>query len=520
MPVELLYRRRQYRREAKGVRLFIGYIGIFLIFIGLILLAPLLMLCFYHDETYVWSYFVAPACSSIALGILLYASIFRRRKARLQKWQSYILLITIWMLTILIASFPFLSTGEYSFTEAIFEATSGFTTTSIVMSNHLPGQTHVFLFYRCWMLFVGGIGLTLILTSAISDANGLSLYSLEGHNDRLLPNLVKSSRIVFIIYSIFIVLGMGGYLLCGMPLFDAFCTSISAISTGGYLVSKEMALDTYANPIAVQAVTAILMLLGSTNFMIHFRILRGKFKTFFYHSELYCFLIVAVICVPLYASAFTTLNNGDISVGIGHGVFYFISTITSSGFVLKDVLSTPSVYTALPSYLFIVAVFCMVMGGQAGSTSGGVKQMRVVMIIKQVYWDIRATVDNKHVIPTHTIVRYGKKENIDPVETKNATAFLLIYLASILLGSFAFTCFGEEFDNALFEATGLISTTGYTSGILSLTSPPGVMWIAIILMIVGRLEPIIFINLIAKGSKTLHTKINDKITANQLQKNN
>ncbi len=504
-------------KQAKGLKLFFGYIGLFLILTGFIMLCPLFLLIFYPNEASEYHLFLGPGLISLLVGSLLYfLLIFKKNKARLERWQSYILLITVWVLSIFFASLPFMITEEFNFTKAIFEATSGFTTTalSLLTEDMLKACSHIFLFYRVWLLFVGGIGLTLILTSAISDSNGLSIYNLEGHNDRLLPNLIKSSRIIFLIYFIYILIGVGAYCLCGMPVFDAVCNSISSLSTGGFL-NVAGGIGSYQS-LPIEIVTIILMLLGSTNFMIHFAIIRGKFKNLFYHCEFFCFIMMFVIFVPVLTAGYTQFYNGNFGQGIRHAIFNFVSSATSSGFILGD---TQTLYTNLPSYMYVSIIFLMVIGGQAGSTSGGIKQMRLVQIVKQIFWQIRSLIDSPHLVPSHTIIRYGKKESVDKNEFTASSTYLFIYIGIMLVGTFALCCFGQEieFQDALFEFTSLLSTTGFSCGIISYTAPLGILWIGIIAMIIGRLEPLIFIMLIAKGSKSLNDSIRNKIVEKQLK---
>ena len=500
-------------KEIKGIRLFLGYIGVFFLLIGVIVLVPLIMLAIYHEETQYYHHFAVPGLGSIILGLALMLLIYKRRKARLQKWQSMLLLIIAWAVTIFVSSIPFLFDG-FNFTDAIFEATSGLSTSAYSVINDVSTIPHIYLFYRCWLLFVGGIGLTLILTSAISDSNQLSLYNLEGMNDRLLPNLIKSSRLIFLIYLIYAAIGTGAYMACGQNWFNALCFSISAVSTGGYTVISGGISAVTQNAIAFEIITDVLMLLGATNFMIHFSIIRGKFKKLFYHCETICFAVMFVLFVPLYITAMTSYYQGDAGLGARHGIFLFISTITSTGFCIDPQLD---LYLHLPNYLFILLLITMVVGGQQGSTSGGIKQIRLVQVAKQIYWYIGSLIKNPHMVRPHTMVKYGTRENIEVKETRGATAFVFIYIGVLLLGSFALTCFGNGFGESLFEFASVLSTAGHSCTIV--LSNHGTQWIGIIGMIIGRLDPIIFITLIGKGISTLNETISHKIIERKLENN-
>ena len=217
----------------KGIRLIIYYIGLFLMAIGFIILIPLIMIIFYHDNVQYAYCFLIPGLLSILLGYFINFFFKGKKPANLENHQDSVLVICIWIIAILLSSFPFILTGKLNFTQAIFEVTSGYTTTGLSVIN-VEQWPEIFLFYRSLTLFVGGVGFVLIVTSAISDKLRLNLYEAEGHNDKLLPNLTKSSRLIFSLYFGYIVLGTILYLICGMNFFDALNHSIAALSTGGF----------------------------------------------------------------------------------------------------------------------------------------------------------------------------------------------------------------------------------------------------------------------------------------------
>ena len=176
------------KKQAKGYRLIFGYLGIFLILIGIITMLPLILLTFYPGESNCWLSFFIPGMSSIGLGFLLFLLIYKRERTQLEKFQDSALLVMIWLSAILIGSVPFMLRGyttpdfakyRMNFSDAVFESTSGYTSTGLTVFNFdmsYPGY-HIYTFYRSILLLFGGIGLVLIVTSAISDKYGLKLYT-------------------------------------------------------------------------------------------------------------------------------------------------------------------------------------------------------------------------------------------------------------------------------------------------------------------------------------------------------
>ena len=156
------------KKLASGYRLIFGYLGIFLVFISIITFLPLVMLIFYPLESAVWWNFALPGGATLIVGLILYFTlIFRRDRARLGRHQDQLLLVQVWVIAILICAVPFVLSGKMTFTESVFEATSGFATTGLTRFN--MWDSHVFIFYRSLLLFFGGVGLVLIITSALSD---------------------------------------------------------------------------------------------------------------------------------------------------------------------------------------------------------------------------------------------------------------------------------------------------------------------------------------------------------------
>ena len=248
-----------------GVRLIIGYLGIFIAFIGMAMILPCFVAIFYPEEKIYLKDFLIPAGGSIIVGLLMYLFIIRGKKEKLRKGEDQVLLVSIWVISILISSIPFMTSMNMNFTQAFFESTSGLTTTGLTVIN--PDTTpKMVLMYRSVLQFLGGVGLILIITATISDKYGLKLYSSEGHNDKLLPNMAKSARLILTIYVTYILAGTVLYSLFGMPVFDAINHSISAIATGGFSVrNASIGYYEYLGPVrymGIQIVTMILMILA------------------------------------------------------------------------------------------------------------------------------------------------------------------------------------------------------------------------------------------------------------------
>ena len=178
-------------------------------------------------------------------------------------------------MSILISAMPFYMTGLFSFTESVFEVTSGYSTTGFTVVN-VETIPPIFLIYRSLLQFFGGVGFVLVLTSAISDRLNMRLYNAEGHSDKLVPNLIRSGRIILSIYVGYILVGTIFLVIFGMTPFDALNHAICAVATGGFS-TKAMSIG-YYDSVKIEVTIMILMLLGGTNFFVHLMLIRGKLK--------------------------------------------------------------------------------------------------------------------------------------------------------------------------------------------------------------------------------------------------
>lgn len=462
----------------KGYSLIIGYIGYFMIIIGIILLIPLFSIFLYPEEIKYAKNFVIPSVISVILGYILQLRFKNKEKGNLKGIEDIQLVFFVWIITIFMSSLPYLFFGNYSFTEAMFESASGYTTTGVSVVD-VENAPKILLFFRSITLLVGGVGLVLILTSAVSDKLGMKLYLADGHSDRLIPNLIKSARFILQIYFLYIIFGSLAFIILGMTPFDALNHAIAAVSTGGFSTKADN-IGHY-NSFLIEIVAIILMILGATNFYIHLFYVQGKFKKAFSHVEtkvLFFTLIVGFILGLL------LLNGSNFSFikSVRYSLFQVVSAASGTGFQnVKD-------QAILPFNFNFLIIILMIFGAQAGSTAGGIKNIRTIVLIKGLYYQLRAKVMDKRVIRKNFINKYGNKVNLTDEEIKATFSFVLLYIAIFILGAFLYTLYGSNIQDSLYESSSLLGTTGLSLGVVGKGRPDFINWIAIIQMISGRLE--------------------------------
>lgn len=481
------------KKTASGYRLIFGYLGLFIIFVGIATLLPLLFLPlpYFKAEISDWYCFAIPGGGALLLGIILFCLVAKRSKAQLGKFQDCILLVLVWVSAILISSIPFIIKGK-SFTNAIFETTSAYATVGLSVLDAADYEMKLFILYRSILCFLGGIGLVLVVTSAISDRYGLKLYVAEGHNDKLMPNLAKSARLMLSIYLGITVLGTLLYYFAGMPLFDSVIHSISAVATGGFSSRPEglMAFANYKNFGIFQLITVLLMILGAMNFLLHMFMITGKFKKVFRDCEVRLFGILILIFIPLFFIA-ALAGNGweDPLTALTTGSFTFISALTTTGFTnVSGVFGSVSTITKIGEGVIFLVVIVNIIGGGMGSTAGGVKQYRLAVISKSFYWVTREKLASSNIIFPHYVWRFGEQKEIKEKDIADSFGYMFIYVLLLFVGAFFISIFDKyTFGESLFEFSNALSSTGMSNGI-SVDGSIATKWILIAGMFAGRLE--------------------------------
>jgi trk system potassium uptake protein TrkH len=522
------------KKEVKGFRLIFGYLGIFLMFEGLVTILPLAVLPFYPSEWVCYLDFLIPGLTGLIVGaILFFAFVAGRPKGHFARNDDALLLVLLWICGVILGSMPFfltrfplLSMGGadldlgMSYSECFFEAMSGYSATGLTV---LPNQvfldaselgltpypaSHVFLLHRGLMQFVGGVGLVLIVAGAISDRYNLKLYFAEGHNDKLMPNLGRSAKMIFGIYAGYILVGTLALWLSGVPVFEAFVHATAALATGGFS-TRSTNLYYFAqhegqmlggtvlpvNSLAIEIIAMVLMLLGATNFVLHTFLLRGKWKMFFKDIEIrFAIIVILVFTLGTTLSGLYLYQNSaslglDFGSSLRYNVFNVLSCLTTTGFS-----NCPSL-VALGEVAIFSGILLMVVGGGVGSTSGAIKQYRIAVLLKDFQYSIRYHFASDRQVNPNPVYRLGQLKEEDASTSDEAHNYALLYLLFFILGSVILMFMpGIGVVEAMYDYVSALSGTGLDI-INYLTykahypdAYPWLLWILSLAMFLGRLE--------------------------------
>ena len=462
--------------------------GKLILLIGLLLAVPLAVLPFYPDEVQFAPAFLIPSITSIILGLV--SCVILKHDDNSLQWlltmqYGNLTVLFAWFYGFVAGAIPFVISGKLSFIRALFEAVSGWTTTglSVVDVRITP---NIFLFHRSFMQFCGGLGFVMVMVMFIQGKQSMNLYNAEGHPDKLMPNLKRTARIILMMYLSFLIGGTLLYIIFGMKPFESLLHTMSALSTGGFSTRAD-SIGEY-NSLAIEAVTIILMLIGTTNFAVLLMITKMKFKQVQRVSEIRFMSVLLAVFVPIVAFSLFYGLYMSAAESIRIALFNIVSALSTTGY------STVS-YTGWPPFTVGILILLMLIGGGFGSTAGGIKLTRVYLLLRATEENIR-----KRISPSRrvTVLSYYKAQGKMPIDgdfVADTMGFISCYLVIYIIGTLLLTLTtNSTLTEAMFEFASTLGTVGLSIGLTGPTTGTATLIVQMVGMILGRLE--IFIVLI------------------------
>ncbi len=455
-----------------------AYIGILIAGAGVLLLLPLCSLFFHPEPAGIPLSFALISIAAVFCGLVSW-KIFRPEKpAALTNTDAAVIVAVSWIIAVFIGALPFYTTGTLSFIDSIFESMSGWTTTGLTMVN--PDSTPaMLLLWRALMQFAGGAGFAVIMLSAIVGALGPGVYEAEARTDHLFPHVIYTARMIVKIYILYFIGGVLFYSLAGMELFDALCHALSGLSTGGF--STHSGSIGHYNSVRIEIVTIFLMLAGTVNFATHHRLLSSRGRKGWRDAELRLMAILILAGTLMIFANFPQGHSADVSMRLRQSVFQTVSGLTGTGYTTVSLRNLGE----LP--LFILVLLMLVEGG-TGSTSGGIKQYRVAIIMKSIWWWVRKQFYPSSALIRRNIWRRGELLEIEDKHIQAVAAFIGIYLITYTAGVLIFLAHGFSLVESVFEYASALGTVGLSVGITGPQMPLACKLAQILGMWLGRLE--------------------------------
>lgn len=462
---------------------FLKIIGFLCIAFSITLIPPMMVSTYYHDGELFD--FIITFLSLISIGLLFWLPL-KNTVINLRHRDGFLIVAIFWLLLSFISSLPFMiGPSQLNIVDSIFESVSGFTTTGATIINDLDKMTPSILYYRQQLQWFGGLGLIVIAMAVVPllGVGGTQIYRAETpgpmKNEKITPRLVQTAHYLGTIYIVLTISCALSYWIAGLTPLDALEHSFSTVSTGGFSSHNDSLA--YYHSQSVNYVAIVFMLLGGINFSIHFlAIHKRNLSIYMVDDEVRTYLLLTAGLVFIFTIFLYVMNvYTNIYDAFETSLFEIVSVITSTGLGLTD-------FSVWPLFLPVFLIFVSFIGGCGGSTAGGIKVMRVMVLFKQAGQQFFNLVHPKAIRP----VRIGNRV-LDKKTMQGIWAFFSVYLVAFVVLTLLMSLAGLDQVSAFSAVASCINNLGPGLGEVS-TTFSGVSdfakMIAVAAMLLGRLE--------------------------------
>ena len=480
-----------FRPGREDLRLILLYTGRVIYGVGLAMAVPAVVAVGFGESADAWSFVLT---GSLAVIVGRGAEIFVQTDKRLDSSHALATVSLAWLTAPVFCAMPLFMSGHYaSFLDAYFEGMSGIATIGLTLANDLDHMSRSVNFWRHWMHFLGGQGIVVIILTAFSSGAARlgTLYTGEGREDVILPNIVRTARFIWRVALVYALIGTSllwiAVTASGLPvlegLYHAFNLFMAAFDTGGF--STQSSSVAFYRSQVVEAVLLVIMVAGAFSFALHYQLWQGRQSELVKNTE--ARTLFASVTVLLSIMVIGLVRSGTFeSFGplYRHALFNTISAQTTTG------LGT------VPGRLFVtdwgvlapaVIVTGMAIGGMAGSTAGGIKGIRIGLVIKGLRRDIRRVLLPEDAVIIESYHAAGRSI-LKSSQVRDAAMFILLWLGLYAIGALLGLFYGYPLELAMFESVAAASSGGLSVGLARPDVETPLKIVYILQMVVGRLE--------------------------------
>lgn len=447
------------------------------------ILIPIIVAFIYNEPRYIVPFLISAVISAV-IGFAL-AKLFKA-EMKLNLKSAMIFSTIIWLIACAIGALPYYLAGELSYLNAYFEAMSGFTTTGFSMYSNLDAVSYTINFWRAFTQWIGGLGIIFLLLALLrsTGVDVMRLYLAEGREERLRPSIKHSTRIIVYIYLLFTAISIVLFLVAGMPVFDSIFHAFTALSTGGFGMHNTSLL--FYNSVWIEIAAMIIMMLGATNYALHYTVLKGNWKEYFKDIETkvaYSLIIISTILVT-----FALYNNqvygNDLLLNFRFALFQMVSAVTTTGLQTAFYPDLLTKWIGLGTFLLTII---MIIGAGSLSTGGGIKWLRFGVLLKGISWQVKSFILPGKAVMAKKIHHVTDLKITDDV-LRITGAFVFTYFVIYIISVVITLIYYNDISRVIFEVASALSNVGLGSGIITPDSPALVKIVFIIDFWMGRLE--------------------------------
>ena len=420
-------------------------------------------------------------CIAASVMLLVYG---RKKENALSRYEAYIVVALSWVFFTIFGMLPYLLGGYIpTVTDAFFETMSGFTTTGATILDNIDSMPHGILFWRSLTQWIGGLGIvcfTIVLLPGFGVSSQM-LYLSEAtgvSHSKICPKTRVMARSIFMVYILLTAIESALLKVGGMGLFDAVCHSMTTTATGGFSTKQESIA--YWHSPYIEYVVSLFMLLSAINFSLYIIAVKGRWKQLWQNVELKWFAS-SVGLLTLIVSVALILSNGyGVEEAFRKSLFQVATCHTSCGFATDD-------YNLWPPFTWMLLIFAMLSGGCTGSTSGGIKNLRMIIVSHCIRNQFRQILHPRAVLP----IKAGSM--LDNKLVTMVLVFIAAYMSVAFVGWTLLMAFGVGFTESMSTVISAMGNVGPGLGSFGpafswAALPDGAKWILSSLMLIGRLE--------------------------------
>lgn len=446
------------------------------------LLLPAVVSAAYGDPD--WRHFLASAGLGGLIGGL--ALLFLRDAPDLRVREGFAVVGFGWLVVGLLGAMPYWLSGQIpSFTDAAFESISGFTTTGASILSDIESRSHGTQFWRALTHWLGGMGIVLLALAILPlmGVGGMQLFRAEVPGpvaERLTPRIRQTAKLLWGVYFLLTVLEIAALMIAGMGPFDAVCHSFATMATGGFS-NHNASVGGYASP-GVEWVLIVFMFLAGANFSLHYLALTGRVKVYAKDEEFRFYGSIILVCTVLIAGSLFAIDYySSVGTTIRQALFQVVSIITTTGFGTADYLQWPPAAHA-------ILLILMAVGGCAGSTGGGIKVMRVFILMRHAKYELK-----KMLHPRAVYTLWFNNRALSPALLTNVLGFFLLFMLVYLAGVVILTLGGRDLVTSVGATAATLGNIGPGLGLVGPASNYSELfdwekWLLVLFMLIGRLE--------------------------------
>lgn len=439
----------------------------------------------YYREDGIWVFGLLMAII-VLVGYLLYKILRPQKPVRMRLRDSYIMVTIGWICAAVVGMLPYLFMGTFpTVADAFFETMSGFTTVGASVLDNIEGTPRAVLMWRSTTHWIGGMGILVLFVAILSHlgTGAMQIYRAEASGpakEKLLPRIADTAQSLWLIYIFNTGIIICLYLLAGMPLFDAVNHGFSAISTGGFS-TKNLSIGAYQSP-AIEWVTVFATFMAGVNYSLYFYLYRNKSLQGFRKSlEFKVYLGVTLTATLLIFVDILPQYQWQLTTALRNSAFQVTSILSTTGFVTCD-------FEQWPVMAQVVLVLLMTSGACAGSTTGGIKIDRHVILFQKALYEMK-----KFMHPRMVRHLRSNGKPLQPELILSVTTFFFIYMVIVAISIYLLCCMGADgldSTTAVFSCLGGVGPSiGHWGPMESYSqAPAAAKWLLSFLMLLGRLE--------------------------------